>query len=97
MKVFKGLRSVRAAKILNASLGTFIRIKNMIQKTILCLPSIQKILTLLVIIFYTYCVVGMEVFSRNEEETYYSAGFYGNFTSFAKALIVHFQILTQSK
>ena len=92
----KSFRSIRAARILNAGMATFIRIKLMIQRTLLCFPAVKKLLTLLTILSFIYSCIGMESFQKYEKTVYHDQ-FFGHFESFGMSLAVMFQILTLSK
>ena len=104
----KGFRSFKAGRIITVSSSPFTRVRDMVQKIVLCLPSgiyiyiyiyiVHQLLTLLVIFFYVYSIVGLEVFSEFGEETIYSGSntFVGNFSTLAEAIVVLFQVLTQS-
>ena len=95
LKLIRGLKSFRAARILHAGVSTFIRIKEMIQRMLLTFPSVKKLLTLTFIIFYVYACIGMEVYGYSAT-TDFQEDIYGDFLDFTMSLIILFQVLTLS-
>ena len=104
----KGLRSFKACRLLTASTASFMRIKSMIHKTVLCLPGgktkfcsqfiVKKLLSISVFFFYIYAMIGMEVYGQeqNRPDSKYAAQKFGDFSSLFMSFISLFQVLTLS-
>ena len=57
---------------------------------------VKKLFHLLMLILYTYAILGMEVFREYGETTVYSSSFFGNFETFGESVVLLFQITTQA-
>jgi len=107
LRLLKFVKKIKFFRILITSLSTLQRLKDTVNKTLMCFTSFKRIFSIMFITFYIYSVIGVEILFVSEEdynERYisnsefaaYSNGILGNFQSFSEAYLALFQVLTES-
>lgn len=93
-RTLKALRTVKIVNFLIIGADTLIQIKIMIQRIILCLPLIFKLIPLILMVFYIYSIFGMEYFNHETSKTVDNSPFniytYADFSTFSGALLILF-------
>lgn len=107
LRLLKFVKRIKAVRIILQSAATFHRIKDILRKTVLCITSFKRIISIMFMTFYIYAIIGTELLYYSHEEflekaeidtmlAVFSAGIIGNFESFSEAWLGYFQILTGS-
>ena len=107
LRLLKFIKKVHCLNIIIISADTLVRIKLILNKSFMCITSFQRIMSIMLITFYFYAILGCECLHYNESEknqkllrdtqfATYAGGIIGNFQSIGKAWLALFQILTES-
>ena len=107
LRLLKFIKKVNCLNIIVTSADTLARIKLILNKSLMCITSFQRIMSIMLITFYFYAILGCECLHYNESEknakllndsqfATYAGGIIGNFQSIGEAWLALFQILTES-
>jgi hypothetical protein len=109
LRIIKGFRTIKFLKVLKSSTQTLSRVKNVINKTVLCLPNsksnllndlVQTIFSLIFITFYFFALTAPMIFERKagvrEEDSPWKQEIIGSFRNFNDSFLALFLICTDS-
>ena len=54
-------------RMIVSSISTVKRIRQLLNKAMMCFPSFKQITTVMILVFYFYAVVGTEIFNTSTE------------------------------
>lgn len=59
-RAFRALRTVKVVNFLVIGADTLIQMKVMVQRIIMCIPLVLKLIPVIVMIFYLWAIMGMD-------------------------------------
>ena len=101
LRFLKNLKKFKAFNFILTSVATVSRIKNLIHRTMMCITSFKQITSVMVLTFYIYAVIGVQVFStqpevirdlaeNNENYQFYASNTIGGFQTFYQTFLALF-------
>ena len=64
-RAFRSLRTVKVVNFLVIGADTLIQLKVMIERIILCIPLVLKLIPVMITIFYIWALIGMAKWNTN--------------------------------
>jgi len=97
IKITKSVRSIKFLKIFKNVARPLYRLKKLLHKIILCLGAIKQTLTLLIMIFHFFAILGMELYDTRTQKYNYGSTYgmgISDFNSYLSANINLIMLIT---
>ncbi|EGR34851.1 hypothetical protein IMG5_000790 [Ichthyophthirius multifiliis] len=99
-KVFRAIKTMKIINVISQGIDTLNQVKILIQRIFMCIPIISKLIPILLIIFYIYALIGVNIFNTKLNSyrlnSPYDQNNYIDFNNFGNAMLILFQVMIEA-
>lgn len=63
--MFRAIRTVKILRFVLSGLDIIHKVYEMLYKIVICVPIVMKLSVIIIIVFYIYAAIGVEIFASN--------------------------------